>query len=98
MDLDNHSLAERQRCCTHEQIDHLFHKLLNSIEERLKWCFEFMQGIFGARFQNSRTANVQSAQQAASRRGRGEGEEHSQRMTGEKKTDEKQKTDKIWKS
>lgn len=46
VDLDNHFFAGLQRCYKHEQIGHIFHKLLDSIEECLTWCFKFMQGIW----------------------------------------------------
>lgn len=65
MDLDNHFFAGMQRCYEHEQIGPIFHKLLDSIEECLTWCFKFMPGIWD----KIQTANVQSAQQAASCRG-----------------------------
>lgn len=46
MDLGNHFFAGMQRCYKHEQIGHIFHKLLDAIEERLTWCFKFIQGIW----------------------------------------------------
>lgn len=61
VDLDNHFLAGVQRCYKREQIGHIFHKLLDSIEECLTWCFQFMQGIWDRIQRASSKCSISSA-------------------------------------
>lgn len=88
------------RCCKHRQIDHIFHKLLDSIEQCLTWCFKFMQGIWD-RIQtvnskcsiSSAGSELQSEEEGGGGRRRCEWKEHSPQMT--RKTDKKH-TSEIW--
>lgn len=89
MDLDNDFfVGDAALCYKHEQIGHIFHKLLDSIEQCLTWCFKFMQGIWDG-IQNSERQmfNQLSRQRVAE----GEGGGRSQRMSG--KRDEKREVD-----
>lgn len=71
LDLDNHFLAGMRRSYKFEPIGYIFHKLSDSSEERLTWCFQFKQGIWD-RIQ--RTASKCSISSAGSELQREQGE------------------------